>query len=87
MRYTVIWIREAEVELTNLWLDAADRSSITQAATEIDGQLRSDPLNFGESRQAGERIGFVVPLAVEFTVDEQERRVYVFHVRRFERRS
>ncbi len=82
MKWTVAWIQNAEEELTELWLRAENRAELTRAAEAIDVRLADDPIDFGESREVDERIAFLGPLAVEFTVDQKQRRVFVFHVRR-----
>jgi hypothetical protein len=82
MKWTVVWIPNAESELAQLWLDAPDRTELSHAAEKIDAELASNPLDFGESRVADERIAFLGQLAVEFTVDAHHDRVYVYHVRR-----
>jgi hypothetical protein len=81
MKWSVAWIQNAEAELTDLWLRAGNRAELTRAAEAIDVRLADDPVDFGESREADERIAFLGPLAVEFTVDEKQHRVFVFHVR------
>jgi hypothetical protein len=34
--YTVLWTDEAEQRLASLWMDAADRNAITDAANAMD---------------------------------------------------
>ena len=38
-RYTVVWVRSAQDELAELWLEAADRNAVTTAAQAIDQEL------------------------------------------------
>lgn len=85
MSHTVVWTAHAEAQLTHIWNNALDRRRITQAAREIDVQLRSDPLNVGESREPGIRIFFVTPLAITFHVSPKDRLVYVVNVWRVRR--
>ena len=40
-RFTVIWHREAEGELVELWLSASDRNEISAAVQSIDVALSS----------------------------------------------
>lgn len=87
MIWQVVWIKEAEAELINLWIAGPDRASVTQAAEQIDEQLAINPVDFGESRQVDERIAFLGPLAVEFTIDLAMHQVFVFHIRRVLRRK
>ena len=59
MTFTVVWKPTAERLLTKMWLAAADRQSITNAADTIDALLRSDPLTVGESREGNSRLIYV----------------------------
>jgi len=67
--------------LTNIWLNAADRNPVTEAADRIDRLLASDPLNQGESREGDDRVLFVPPLNVDFRVLEGLKKVIVMRVR------
>ena len=80
MKWTVIWKTDAEGDLAKLWMDAADRAGVTAAANRIDLLLRKDPLNTGESRAEDDRIYYEHPLAILFTVDELDRKVFVERV-------
>jgi len=80
MRYTVLWLPEAESELARLWLEEPFRGNIELAANEIDLYLKVDPENAGESRDGNRRILFVTPLVVTFKVDQQDRVVRVREV-------
>lgn len=80
MRYTVIWLPDAEQELAAIWLAAMDRRVVTQTAHTIDLLLRHDPDTQGESREEDRRILIALPLCVVFRVLEQGRRVEVIHV-------
>ena len=42
IRFTVVWHSEAQDELASIWLDAADRQSVTLAANAIDRHLATD---------------------------------------------
>ena len=81
MRWTVVWLPDAESELAELWLASADRESITLAASQIDKQLRHNPEAVGESRASGRRILIVPPLAVVYRVLHDDRIVQVSNVR------
>lgn len=80
MTYTVEWLREAEDELTTIWLNTKDRAAVTAAANVIDARLRTDPDDLGESRPEGRRILFCKPLGVLFRVRKDQRLVLVGHV-------
>ena len=79
MRFTVTWHPSAEQELTDIWLRATDRAAVSQAANAIDRLLTSDPLSQGEEFY-GERLLVVLPLAVTYTVSEQDRTVQILQV-------
>jgi len=80
--FRVEWLQSALARLSTIWINADPglRAQITQATHEIDRQLRTDPLNLGESRSERSRIAFVVPLGVLFRVDRDERRAVVQRV-------
>ncbi len=77
MSYTVEWTDDAEQDLADIWINAPDQKAISSAADELDRQLARDPLSDSESREGAERIAFVIPLAIRFTVDSGRRRVVV----------
>lgn len=83
MRYTVVWKLRAETDLAGIWLAATDRDAVTQAAREIDLALREDAPTKGESRFGNKRILVVPPLAIDFSVVEEDRIVYVLTAWRF----
>lgn len=80
MPYRVFWSPEAERMFKRLHSAASDPTALVTASRNIDAQLRSDPYEFGESRQANVRIGFERPLAVQFEVLDDVRTVIVFDV-------
>jgi hypothetical protein len=75
-----LWTPAAEQELAAIWMEAADRDTITSAANTIDDLLKADPQLRGESRQGDVRILFALPLGVDFEVSEPDRTVYVLSV-------
>ncbi len=79
MRFTVTWHPGAESELTDIWIGASDRAEVTQAANIIDQLLASDPHAQGEQFY-GDRILVGLPLAVTYTVREQDRSVQILQV-------
>jgi plasmid stabilization system protein ParE len=83
MSYTVVWERAAEQKLADIWVAAADRAAVTQAANTIDARLRKDPNTAGESRQGVTRILVEPPLAVYFDVSDPDRLVTVWAVWRY----
>jgi len=80
MNFTVIWIREAEDDLTRIWLQAVDRTVIAKAAHEIEAQLKIAPLQVGESRSGGQRVIFSSPLGASYVCSQDDRADYVIDV-------
>ena len=78
--YIVRWKRSALSRLTQLWLDALDRTAVTAAVAEIDRLLAGNPHQAGESRSGELRVLFVPPLGVFFEVEEPARTVHVLRV-------
>ena len=80
MTYQVAWNQDAEADLAQLWMDAADRSLISDTAHRLARALAADPLAVGESRGGQLRIALAAPLGIEFEVDEARRTVLVIAV-------
>ena len=66
MKFTVVWKPSAETKLAEIWTDATDRQTVSDAANSIDLLLRSFPIQVGESRKHDTRILSVSPLSVYF---------------------
>jgi plasmid stabilization system protein ParE len=80
MNWQVIWLPDAEQELTDIWLTAPDRAAVTQAAHLINVQLEQDPENAGNPYTNGRRSYQVPPLGVIYRVLKDSQRVEVIHV-------
>lgn len=80
MNFDVWWIPAAEDQLAEIWMAAADRNAVTQAADRIDTALSADPLGVGESRPDRYRVLIEMPLVVYYEVSEPDRRVRVLRV-------
>ena len=80
MKYTVLWRPTAERKLNEIWNEAANKVAVSQAADEIDAQLRSRASQVGESRDGEAQFLSVGPLAVYFGVHEDDRTVDVWAV-------
>jgi hypothetical protein len=80
MSWTVIWRPSPQNDLAQLWLDAADRGAVRDAADAIDANLARDPYAWSESRWGQMRIMIVAPLAVLSEVDDANRLVTVLAV-------
>ena len=70
MKWTVSYLPNAADELAAIWLAAANRQAVTDAANLIGRQIQQDPLNAGESRGGISRVVCEAPLAVFFDVNE-----------------
>lgn len=81
MRYTVIWLKDAEIELTEIWNDTRDRKEVSKASREIDRLLANDAGRRGKPLQEGLRALDIAPLRVIFSVKEEDRIVEVAFVR------
>ena len=81
MKWTVIYRPSAKSELAELWLNAGDKQTVTNAADAIDQILARDPSTAGESREEGMRILIEAPLAVVFDVRQDDRIAEVWHVK------
>jgi hypothetical protein len=80
-RYTVTATRKAEDDLANLWMRAADRSAVSNAANSIDRMLREDAPLKGSNAPLGLRQVIVSPLIADFTVEEDDRKVTIWSLR------
>ncbi len=80
MKWTVVWTRDTENELANLWLHTADRRAVTAAGDAIDAQLRRDPFATSESRGGQTRLMIESPLVVAYEVIPDDCLVSVWAV-------
>ena len=79
-RYTVVWVKSAQDELAELWLNAPDRNAVTTAAHAIDQELGEDAQDKGSELSEGLRSLFAPPLKAIFTVREDDRIAEVLRV-------
>ena len=81
MTYAVFWTPEAEDELADAWLAAADRAAVTDASHRIDQQLASNPFACGFARNASvNRTVVDRPLAADYEIIEDDKKVRVLGV-------
>ncbi len=80
--YRIEWMQFALDELALNWLksDPLTRKAITVASESIEKQLRLNPQDAGESRNADFRILIEMPLGLFFNVDEDAQLVTIFHL-------
>ena len=79
-RFTVVWHALAQDELARIWLDAADRQSVTLAANAVDRHLATDAMAKGIQVEGGLRELTVPPLRVVFATSGEDRLVRVLIV-------
>ena len=78
-KYTVIWADEATEQLTELWLQAADRQVLTRACDSLEKALTYDPSNKGED-YFGDRLIAVPPLWAIYEVEPDDLLARVLRV-------
>jgi hypothetical protein len=81
MRYTVVWLPDAETLLAALYNSAPDKQSFTAAADRIEILLRDDPERHAEPQGKFYTLT-VEPVAVLFHVDPGDCMVRVLSVKR-----
>jgi hypothetical protein len=80
MKFTIVWQEEAEQELCTLWMEAADRQSLADAADRIDRELQRNPASFGELQPDGSYELKVYPIKIRYDVLPDDCRVTVLTV-------
>lgn len=81
-RYQTDWTEEAEDDLTDVWLHAADRVDVTRAQHTIEQDLRRDPKGVGHHLSEGLWSFTIPPLTVSYIIDDAQHVVTVTSVRR-----
>jgi hypothetical protein len=82
MKFTVVWDKDAEDELTRLWLEnPAMRQQITAASDLFDQSLSLRPLELGVESAPNTRQYVEPPLKVLFKVSEADRLVRVLFIK------
>ena len=79
--FTVEWDKDAENELAAIYLSASTPAAVTRAQARADRLLADDPVGNGNLLSEGLYRLLVVPLVVNYTVDEIRRHVQVTWVR------
>jgi len=80
MSYFVEWKPAAHDRLERMWIAADDPGLVLRAANAIDATLARDPWS-ADVIVGIENTLIIEPLAVDFHVDEVQRRVHILHVR------
>jgi plasmid stabilization system protein ParE len=81
-RRTVIWVPEAEHELGEIWLAAADRDAVASAADTIDALLKTNAEILGSELAEGLKGFDCEPLRVLFEIIEEDALVRVLTIKR-----
>jgi hypothetical protein len=81
MIYTLLWKPAVERRIAEIWMEAANRQAVADAANAIDRALRFRPSDVGESRDASTRVLIEEPLVIVYEVREADRLVQVLDVR------
>ena len=79
MKWTVVWLPEAQDDLTAIWLAATDRQAVRDSADWIDKALARDPDRLGIVAPDG-RFLERTPLAVAFEILPDDCLVRVLQV-------
>ena len=80
MNYTVIWVPQAEDDLTNAWLAATDQLAVTNAAHRLDSALERHPFEIGLKRNSSvNRTAVDLPLGSDYEIIEDDKTVRVIH--------
>lgn len=80
-RFTVVWHKDAEQQLIEIWLGAENREAVTAATVQIDRELSFAPETKGRILHEQLRALNVPPLRVLFSIQGAEQRVEVEVVR------
>jgi hypothetical protein len=78
MRWTATCPTHATNELSDVWVNAADRQEVADASNEIDRGSRQDPLRRGVD-EGDHRSWTVGPLTVGYAVSPDDRLVHIIH--------
>lgn len=79
-RFTVVWHADAQDQLANCWMDAADRNAITHAADAVNAILAWDATTKGIVVEGDLKELIMPPLQFLFGVSEPDRLVRIVHV-------
>lgn len=81
MPFTVEWDKDAEDELTRIYMQASDPMAVTRAQARADKLLAANPVGNGRLLSEGLYRIDVWPLVVNYTIDPARRHVQVTWVR------
>ncbi len=78
MSYRVFWSPHAEQRLEEILRNASASAIVAAVVRQIDRQLVFSPKSFGESRYDTVRVGFMLPIGVQYEVMDDVRTVIVY---------
>jgi hypothetical protein len=79
MKWTLIYLQQAQDQLATIWLKSSDQGDVTRAADLLEKQLRDDPYSSSSiARHDNSRIMVEAPLAAGYDVSDDDRRVTVW---------
>lgn len=81
MRYSVLSTPLADHQLSEIWLEAANRREVTEASDRIEMMLRNDAHELGELRKDNRRAIVLPPLTVTFEVSVDDRKATIVSIR------
>jgi hypothetical protein len=79
MRFTIDYDRDAEDNLADIWLGAADPAAVTRASAAVEHALATNPMQ-GDYLSEGLWRFLAPPLAVHYSIDTPRRHVQITHV-------
>lgn len=80
-RRMVVWVTDAESELTELWLLSKSRNQISQASQSIDATLREHAGSVGVVLSEGLKAHDEPPLRVLFEILDDDQMVRILKVK------
>lgn len=80
MKYTVVYVPEAEQQLAAIWNSSQQQAEVSRAANEIDRLLAYHAPSEGEARSGDVRLLIVPPLAVLYRIHPDDCIVRVAEV-------
>jgi hypothetical protein len=83
--YRVFWSPEAEAALEAILTAATEPALLAAAARTLDRRLAVSGPKFGESRHETMRVGFVLPLGIQFEIMEDVNTIIVHDLWRIDR--
>jgi hypothetical protein len=79
MRFTVVWLEEAEEELARIWYRSKRQYAIASAANAIDMELKIDAHLKGRQKE-NDRVLIIRPLAVLYHISVDDRLARVLSI-------